>query len=87
MSHISYTYYYGGIDMRNVVLIIAEQDRYTIIKNLVNNNGSKRRDAIKFGCSERTIYRYISGYKAKGKAFFCHGNHKHKPATILESIR
>ena len=88
MSHISYTYYYGGIDMRKVILTMAEHDRYTIIKNLVDNNGNKKRAAIKLGCSERTIYRYIAGYKAKGKEFFCHGNHKHKPiTTIPQSIR
>ena len=56
---------------------------YEIIKNLVDNNGNKNRAAHKIGCSKRTIDRYIVGYKAKGKAYFIHGNSGNRPAHAM----
>lgn len=74
--------------MKRIILTMTEQEKYEIIKTLVEKNGNKSRAAIKLGCSNRTINRMIKGYKEKGKVFFVHGNHKHKPvSTINDTVR
>lgn len=69
--------------MRKVILTLNEQDTYEVIKNLVDHAGNKKLAALRLGCSMRTIYRHINGYKEHGKAYFRHGNHQHKPSTTV----
>ncbi len=50
--------------MRKVVLTLKEQEKYTVIKKLVETNGNKERARIKLGLkSIRQINRLIAGYK------------------------
>lgn len=60
-----------------------ENQKYEIIKKLVDTNGNKKTAALKIGCSYRHINRLLKGYKEEGKAFFVHGNRGRKPATTL----
>ncbi len=60
-----------------------ENQKYEIIKKLVESNGNKKTAAVKIGCSDRHINRLIKGYKEKGKSFFVHGNRGRQPATTL----
>ncbi len=60
--------------MRKVNLNMKENEKYKIIKKLVETNGNKKRAAISIGCTTRHINRLIKGYKDKGKEFFVHGN-------------
>jgi biotin operon repressor len=60
-----------------------EQKEYEIIKELVDHCGNKDRAALSLGCSRRTIDRHIAGYKAKGKAYFIHGNKGRAPIHAL----
>ena len=62
-----------------------EDQRYEIIKKVIETNGNKKTAALKIGCSERHINRLIKGYKEEGKAFFVHGNRGRKPSTAFES--
>ena len=66
--------------MRKVVLTLKEQEKYIVIKKLVETNGNKERARIKSGLkSIRQINRLIAGYKEYGKEFFIHGNRGRKP--------
>lgn len=60
-----------------------ENQKYEIIKKLVDTSGNKKTAALKIGCSDRHINRLIKGYKGRGKAFFIHGNRGRQPATTL----
>lgn len=62
-----------------------EQQKYHVIKKLVDTGGNKRRAAMTLGITERQINRMIKGYKENGKAFFVHGNRGRKPATTIPS--
>jgi len=69
--------------MRKVNLNMKENEKYKIIKKLVETDGNKKRAAISIGCTTRHINRLIKGYKDKGKEFFVHGNKGKKPAHSL----
>ena len=70
--------------MRKVVLTLKEQEKYTVIKKLVETNGNKERARIKLGLkSIRQINRLIAGYKEYGKEFFIHGNRGRKPRHAI----
>lgn len=72
--------------MRKVELHMKAQEKYEIIKTLVEKNGNKLRAAAKIGCTVRTINRLIIKYKTEGKAGFVHGNTGRKPVhTIPDS--
>jgi transposase len=62
-----------------------ENQKYEIIKKLVESNGNKKTAALKIGCTERTVNRLIHGYSTKGKAFFIHGNRGKKPVHSLSN--
>ena len=49
-----------------------EQEKYEVIKKLVETKGSVKRAALKLDCSVRTIYNHIRGYKETGKEHFVH---------------
>jgi transcriptional regulator with PAS, ATPase and Fis domain len=57
--------------MRKVILRMKEQEKYEIIKELVDHNGNKLRAAEKLGVSVRHINRLIKKYKEMGKSRFC----------------
>ena len=70
--------------MRKVELRMNEQEKYDVIKELVDHNGNKNRASKKLGISRRQIDRLIIKYKEKGKAGFVHGNRTHKPINALD---
>ena len=70
--------------MRKVELKMNEQEKYEVIKDLVDHNGNKNRAAKKLGISRRQIDRLIIKYKEKGKSAFIHGNRSKKPVSTLD---
>ncbi len=62
-----------------------ENQKFEIIKKLVDTNGNKKTAALKIGCSDRHINRLVKGYKEIGKSFFIHGNRGRQPATTPPS--
>ena len=71
--------------MRKVELRMNEQEKYEVIKELVDHNGNKNRASKKLGISRRQVDRLIIKYKEKGKAGFVHGNRNHKPINALNN--
>ena len=70
--------------MKEVKLRMNEQEKYNVIKELVDHNGNKNRASKKLGLSRRQIDRLIINYREKGKAGFVHGNRTHKPTNALD---
>lgn len=70
--------------MRKVELRMNEQEKYEIIKELVDHNGNKNRASKKLNLSRRQIDRLIIKYKEKGKSGFVHGNRGHIPTKALD---
>ena len=66
--------------MKRIELRMNEQEKYEVIKSLVDHNGNKHAAAVKLGCTIRTVNRLIQRYKEQGKAGFVHGNRGRKPA-------
>ena len=62
---------------------MKEQQKYEVIKELVNHGGNKKRAALKLGITVRQVNRLIQRYKEKGKAGFVHGNKTRKPVNSL----
>ncbi len=60
--------------MKEVKLRMNEQEKYEIIKDLVDHDGNKKRAAIRLGISVRQVNRLIIKYKDKGKSSFMHSN-------------
>ena len=71
--------------MRKVELRMNEQEKYDVIKELVDHNGNKNRASEKLGISKRQIDHLIIIYKEKGKAGFVHGNRTHKPCNAFDN--
>ena len=69
--------------MRKVELRMNEENKYKIIKKLVETNGNKKRAATRLGCTVRTINRLIIKYKEQGKKGFVHGNRGRLPASAV----
>ena len=63
---------------------MKEQEKYEVIKELVDHNGNKNRASKKLGISRRQIDRLIIKYKEKGKSGFVHGNRGHAPSKALD---
>ena len=70
--------------MRKVELRMKEQEKYDVIKELVDHNGNKNRASKKLGISRRQIDRLIIIYKEKGKSRFVHGNRSRKPVSTID---
>ena len=70
--------------MRKVELRMKEQQKYDVIKDLVDHNGNKNRASKKLGISRRQIDRLINIYMEKGKSGFVHGNRSRKPTNTLD---
>ena len=64
-----------------------ENEKYQIIKKLIDTDSNKRTAALKIGCTLRHVNRLIAGYRKSGKSFFVHGNHSHKPSTTISEER
>ena len=78
----------GGIIIRKVELRMNEQEKYEIIKKLVDVNRNKLRAAQKLNLSIRQVNRLIKGYKEEGKAFFIHGNRGRQPVnTVPDDVK
>ena len=61
-----------------------EQEKYKVIKELVDHNGNKNRVSKKLGISRRQVDRLIIKYKENGKSGFVHGNRGHIPSKALD---
>lgn len=72
------------IKIRKVDLSMTEQEKYEIIKKLVETEGNKKRAALKIGCTQRHINRLIQRYKKEGKVAFIHGNRGRQPVHAIE---
>lgn len=59
MSQINYIMYPKVTLRRNVNLRIKEQEKYEVIKDLVNNNGNKNRAKEKLGLSTFVFFKYF----------------------------
>ncbi|MCI5521043.1 MAG: transposase, partial [Tenericutes bacterium] len=70
--------------MKVVKLRMNEQEKYEVIKELVDHNGNKNRAIKKLGISKRQVNRLIIKYKEKGKSGFVHGNRSKQPANTLD---
>ena len=71
--------------MKEVKLRMNEQEKYKVIKELVDHNGNKNRASKKLGLSRRQINRLIIKYKENGKSAFIHGNRSKKPVNALDN--
>jgi hypothetical protein len=60
-----------------------EQEKYDIIKSLVDHDGNKNRAALKLNCTVRNVNRLIKKYHTHGKEGFTHGNKGRKPIHTL----
>jgi len=63
-----------------------EQQKYEIIKSLVDHHGNKKRAAVQLDCTIRHINRLIKKYKDQGKSAFIHGNTGIKPVHTISNI-
>lgn len=70
--------------MKEVKLRMKEQNKYEVIKEVVDHGLSKERAMLKLGLKIRQINRLIKIYKEKGKSGFVHGNRSKKPANCLD---
>lgn len=53
--------------MREVLLHMKEQDKYSVIKELVDHGGNKKRAALRLSLSVRQVNRLIIVYRKKEK--------------------
>ena len=74
--------------MRKVELSMSEDQKYEIVKKLVETKGNIKRAALKLGVTKRHVYRLIKGYIKEGKSYFVHGNKGRKPSNFVsEEVR
>ncbi|MDR1540189.1 MAG: hypothetical protein LBU32_19750 [Clostridiales bacterium] len=69
--------------IRMVILKMDEEQRYNVIKELVDHGGGRHRAALALDCSERAIDRCIAGCKLAGEDFFIHGSRGRQPIHAL----
>ena len=70
--------------MKEVKLRMNEQEKYEVIKELVDHKGNKNRASKELDISRRQIDRLIIKYKEGGKSAFVHGNRGHVPSKTLD---
>ena len=70
--------------MKEVKLRMNEQEKYEVIKELVDQKGNKNRASKELDISRRQIDRLIIKYKEGGKSAFVHGNRGHVPSKTLD---
>lgn len=66
---------------------MTEQEKYDVIKSLVDHHGNKKRAAIQLGCTERHINRLIKKYMDEGKSGFIHGNKGKSPSHAISDVK
>ncbi|MGP1414146.1 MAG: hypothetical protein ACTTID_03425 [Bacillales bacterium] len=71
--------------MRKVLLKLEEQEKYEVIKELVDHDGNKNRVSKKLNLSKRQVNRLIIKYKERGKEGFMHGNRSRKPKIAFDT--
>ena len=71
--------------MRKVFLTMKEQEKYEVIKKLVETDENKNRAALKLGCTVRNVNRLIIVYKTEGKSGFVHKNRGKEPCNKITS--
>lgn len=69
--------------MRKVDLRMNKEQKYQIIKKVVEGAKTKELASIKIGCTVRHVNRLILKYKKEGKAAFIHGSRGRKPSTTI----
>lgn len=57
-------------ELKRIELRMNEQQKYDVIKSLVDHNGNKKAAALKLGCTIRTINRLISKIQKTGEKCF-----------------
>lgn len=62
---------------------MKEQEKFDIIKNLVESNGNKKRAAVLLNCTVRNVNLLIQRYNSLGEEGFIHGNKGRKPAIAF----
>ena len=70
--------------MKEVILRMNVQEKYDVIKDLVDHNGNKNRACEKLVLSKRQIDRLIIIYKEKGKYGFVHANRNKKTVNSID---
>lgn len=71
--------------MRRVLLKMEKQEKYEVIKELVDHDGNKNRVSKKLNLSKRQVNRLIIKYKERGKEGFMHGNRSRKPKITFDT--
>lgn len=71
--------------MEEVKLRMNEQEKYEVIKEIIDHKGNKKRAAEKLDITVRQINRLIKIYKEKGKSGFIHGNRLKCPKNKIDS--
>lgn len=66
--------------LKRIDLRMNEQQKYDVIKSLVDHNSCKKAAAVKLGCTTRHVNRLIKLYREHGREAFIHGNRGRKPA-------
>ena len=68
---------------------MVQEAKYQAVKNYVDHpDRNKLRIAVNFSVTQRTVDRWIAGYKKFGKAAFIHGNTTLEPdCKIADEIR
>ena len=61
-----------------------EQQKYELIKDLVERKRNKKHVALKLNLSVKQVNRLIIKYKEIGKSGFVHGNRSRKPPNALD---
>jgi hypothetical protein len=67
--------------MRKVGLKMKEEQKYEIVRRLVEDDGNRTRAACKLCCSRASVYRMMAGYRLSGKEYFVHGNSGRRPVN------
>lgn len=80
MYDIPHTIERGIHRLKRIDLRMNEQQKYDVIKSLVDHNSSKKAAAVKLGCTTRHVNRLIKQYREHGREAFIHGNRGRKPA-------
>ena len=70
--------------MKRIDLRMNEQQKYEVIKSLVDHDGSRTAAAVKLGCTYRHINRLIKKYKEKAKKLLFMETEAGNPSTLLQ---
>ena len=83
MYDIPHTIERGIHRLKRIDLRMNEQQKYDVMKSLVDHNSSKKAAAVKLGCTTRHVNRLIKQYREHGREAFIHGNRGRIVSSIL----